>query len=376
MTGKKIFMKRFIREWHFHWNVIHSVIDWTITLYVLVPALIIAPFLYADFWRNIPIYWDGQLPFSLLLLVILFLSAGGNIRTYLFDADLLFLIQRRDILGQLKKGGFLFSIFLAFSGVALIFIVVLPVLVNIYHFSLIEILCLYLAVCAFKLFILTIKKTIDRTIYRWILYLVLFIGSVRLIASLSSVLYGICGAVCILAVVCFHMAQLKKTNRWFRELEIDERERNKYIKFILHFSAEVEKQPVSRRKKPLLLFRHSGRLFKKRDKEHGLLELLLKTFLRNKSYVFSYYQIIVVTCLAITVLPLWLKWIVAIIFNFFVNAWLKILFKKMLANDFFTVVPLNDQIKDSVWVRFSKWVSLPPVLVILGLTAILTFLRR
>ncbi|GGL55108.1 hypothetical protein GCM10007968_18970 [Sporolactobacillus putidus] len=107
-----------------------------------------------------------------------------------------------------------------------------------------------------------------------------------------------------------------------------------------------------------------------------MLELLLKTFLRNKSYVFSYYQIIVVTCLAITVLPLWLKWIVAIIFNFFVNAWLKILFKKMLANDFFTVVPLNDQIKDSVWVRFSKWVSLPPVLVILGLTAILTFLRR
>ncbi|MEW5552503.1 ABC transporter permease [Peribacillus frigoritolerans] len=371
MSGRKLFIKRFVQEWNFQWGVIRSVLDWSVMLYLVIPVILFVPFLYVDAWQYVHIYWNEKLPISVLLLVVFLLSVSGNFRTYLLEADLLYLMQRKTILHQLKLYGFLSSSILIILGVTLVFILILPILILIYKFSLTEILLLYLAVNAFRFLFLTLKKIINRTLYKWMIYPLTFIVSILMILNINSVIYGIGSILCIFVIFIFHLTQITKTNRWFlKEIEIENIERNRYIKLILNFSMEVEKEINNQKKGPLLFFRESRRIFKTRTKENGLLEILLKVFLRNKSYLTSYCHLMIITISAIIVLPVWLKWVVFICFTFFINSWLRSLYKKMLASHFFVVVPYNKDLLNTVWIRFKKWMSLPVII----LTGVLTFL--
>lgn len=379
MSGNKLFIKRFLQQLHDQWNVIRSVLDWSIMLYIAIPAAAIAPFLYADIWRNIHSYWDTHLPVSLLLTLILLLSGRGNIRTYLMDADLLFLIQKRRQIHQLKRCGFLTSLLSLFLFEIVLFVLALPVLTQIYHYPLVQVLSLYLAASAFKLSLMTIKKLTDSVITRWLFIILAYSVADILLLTVAPALWVICSAFCSIIMIYLNVIQLKKTNRWVKDLEIESTEQTKYIKLILNFSTGIEKPSVTRRKKPLILFHRSARIFKKRTKENGLLELLLKTFFRSKSYILSYCQLIVTTCIAAVLLPVWLKWLVYILFIWFINIWLKILFRKMSAHDFFTVVPFDSVIADPVWLRFQKWLAIPSGIftgIIVALSTIYTFSIR
>ncbi|WP_428912587.1 ABC transporter permease [Niallia sp. Krafla_26] len=81
---------------------------------------------------------------------------------------------------------------------------------------------------------------------------------------------------------------------------------------IFTFSPELEKIHVSIRTKPFL-FRHSKQIFKKRTVVNGFIELFIKAFLRDHSYIAGYFQIISVTIMATIVIPpLWLKGIIIV----------------------------------------------------------------
>lgn len=114
MFGNKLFLRRFIWEFQYQWRVICSILDWSIMLYIAIPALVIIPFFYADFWQNIHIYWDARISLALLLTLLLFLSNCGHIRTYLLYPDLLFLIQKKRVIYQLKRNSFLIPCFFFF----------------------------------------------------------------------------------------------------------------------------------------------------------------------------------------------------------------------------------------------------------------------
>ncbi|PWA09744.1 hypothetical protein DCC39_12320 [Pueribacillus theae] len=375
MSGRQLFRKRLIQEWKFQWGVLRSVFDWTIILYMAIPAMILIPFLYADVWKNIHLYWSEEFPFSILLLLVLLLSTRGNFRTYVREADLLYVIQRKKLFYQLKLHSFLFSVFQLVAGVALIFIVILPIVIRIYQFSPMEVLLLFLEICAFRLLFLTLKKIMNRALYKWIFFPLTFIVTARVILYTDSVILGVLSIVIIFIIVMFHLTKIIKTNRLFyKEIEIEHAERIRYIKLILNFSMEVEKEITDQRKKPVVLFRKSRRIFKKRNSENGLLELLIKAFLRNKSHLILYCQFVIVTMYAITVSPVVLKWIVFLCSCFAVNDWLKALYTKMLDNSFFAVVPFEQELTNVVWFRFKRWIALPAVIFIGVFTLIMTLI--
>lgn len=376
MTGRKLFIQRLFQEWHFQWRVIQSVLDWTIMLYIAIPPIIVAPFLYIDAWKYVHFYWSDQIPFFMLLLLILLLATRGNFRTYLMEADLLYLLQRKTLLHQLKLYSFLSSSLQIILNVTFIFILILPILVLIYQFTPKDVLLLYLAVSAFRFLFLTFKKIINQTFKRWMIYFLTFIISTLLILNINSMIYVMGSILCILVIFIFHTTQITKTNRWFlKEIEIENIERNRYIKLILNFSMEVEKETNHQSKRPFLFFRQSKRLFMIYNGENGLLEILLKAFLRNKSYLTSYFQLMIWTIFAVIVLPIWLKWVVFICFIFFINSWLKSLYNKMLASHFFYVVPYNKDLLNEVRIRFKKWMSLPVIILIGILSGLLTLLE-
>lgn len=99
---------------------------------------------------------------------------------------------------------------------------------------------------------------------------------------------------------------------------------------------DLEKPVVSMRTKPLL-FRNSRRIFNTRTAITGLAELFLKIFMRNPSYIFSYFQIISVSAAGILLIPpLWIKVIVSGVFLFLMYSWLSITWDKAIMSHPFT----------------------------------------
>lgn len=100
---------------------------------------------------------------------------------------------------------------------------------------------------------------------------------------------------------------LKKISALEFEVMLEQEEKTKYIKWIFMMAPDLEKPVVSMRTK-LLLFRNSRRIFNTRTAITGLAELFLKIFMRDPSYIFSYFQIISVSAAGILLIPpLWIK---------------------------------------------------------------------
>jgi ABC-2 type transport system permease protein len=373
MSGRKLFYTRLIKEWAYQWEVIRTILDWSIMLYIAIPAIIIAPFLYIDFWQYIELYWYKGIPFPVLLIGIHLLFLSGNFRTYQMEADLLHLIQQKNILSKLKIHAFLFSLIYLSLGTAFVFILLLPVLVLMYDFSSTDVVLLYLALLAFRVIYLTLKKLMNGTLDKVIFLSLNLIASMLFILSFQPIIYGLGSMFLIIIVIFYHLSQLTKNNRlFFKEIEIESTERIRYVQLLLHFSMEVEKEKHSSKKRPLILFRGSKKIFSERTEENGVLEVLLKGFLRNRSLVTLYCQQTLLTTSAIILLPIWLKWVIFICFVFFINYWLKNMYRKLMAHSFFHVVPFNKDLKQPVWKRFRKWILFPAISITGGVSLIFT----
>jgi predicted ABC-type exoprotein transport system permease subunit len=376
VSGRVLFFQRVKAEWQYQWGIVKTVLDWTIVLYLVMPTVVIGAFMYAEAWQSIELYWSSLIPFPLMLAVLLLLSAGGQFRTYLLEADMLYLLQRKNILHELKRCALFSSLWLIAAGTALLFLFILPILVQSYHLTGMEVLLLYIGILASRLLFMTIHKVISRTLYQWLFNPVLFAALLILLLTVHPVVYGIGGGIMILLLVFFQLSQITRTNRWFqREIEIEKTERTKYIKIILNFSQEVEKEKISSAKRPWLLFPDSKPIFKTRNKVNGLLEVVLKSFLRNRTNLMSYYKMTAITMGAIFVLPLWLKWIVWIAFVLFIRSWIGGIFRKMKASPFFTVIPFAKDLHYEALPIFQKWVGLPAITLTGLLTALLTILK-
>lgn len=376
MSGNKLFFRRLVSEFQYQRRVLKTIVDWSIMLYLAIPAAIIIPFVYADVWRNIHIYWNAQIPFSIVLLLLLILSGYGTLRTGLLDADLLFLIQRRKAIRQLKCDSFIYSMFVLILIECLLLAAALPVLIGIYQFTVQKIFSLMLLVSAFKLTVMTVKKSVDQVIIRWLLRFLGFSLTGTLLINAFPMLWAIFGGTAWAVLLWLNVRGFSKINRWAKDLETEYDAHTRLIRLILRYTNEIPKPRASRRKKPLLLFRKSGRFFKERSEANGLLEFLLKSVFRNKVHLSLYYKLIGITCLAVLFLPVGLKWAVCVLFIWFMNRWLRTLFRDISVNDFFIIVPYHSESAEKACLRFQKWLGIPPDILVGILTALSTLVSH
>ncbi|WP_461178355.1 ABC transporter permease [Virgibacillus ainsalahensis] len=375
MTGRTIFFKRIREAFQFQWKVIRSVLDLTNMMYTIVPALIIGFLIYVQLWQDIHSYWHKEIPFFVLIGIILLLLLWGNFRTFLREADILFLIQRTSLFNKLKLWSFHYSLLQLILGTAFLIILILPILSLAYGLSRMEIVVLFTILLAYRLLMLTMKKLLIKSLYRWAVLSLLFFITVYFILMLDGFLLMTISILTIFGVYYFYFSHFVKTKRYFlQEIVIEQREKVKYIKIIFGFSMEVEKAPTSSANKPSYS-RHAKRIFRVQNKENGLLEFLLKAFLRNKIYFSSYIQLMVATVFALFILPVWLKWVLFICFILFMNHLLKNIYNRMLDHPFFGVVPYDRECIPNVWTRFKRWIFIPSFILVGGLALLFSFLE-
>lgn len=116
MTGRALFFQRMFHYWRYQWKVFRTIIDWTVALYIVLPAAAFVVYQYAE-WLNGKglldgaagvLGWDWLYVFSVLLL------CTGFIHTFLLEADHVFLVHAKHLMQQLKRYALLYSMFLSF----------------------------------------------------------------------------------------------------------------------------------------------------------------------------------------------------------------------------------------------------------------------
>lgn len=97
----------FIRRWKgsalYNIKLFRSVLDWTVIVYLVIPAFVIGGFSYFEAVSNLQSFSIDTNLFLLLLFIVCFVATKSSIRLYLYDADLLFYRQNERKIRLLKS---------------------------------------------------------------------------------------------------------------------------------------------------------------------------------------------------------------------------------------------------------------------------------
>ncbi|MFB9757593.1 ABC transporter permease [Ectobacillus funiculus] len=111
-------------KWKEKFKMVRSVVDWTSALYFIIPALIFGAMYYRSLWDQIPNWplylfgttfseWEPQLQehiaFSVVLFVLYSVTYFRSIRSFLEEADSLFLLQALSLLRSIIIRGIVYS---------------------------------------------------------------------------------------------------------------------------------------------------------------------------------------------------------------------------------------------------------------------------
>lgn len=376
MTGWKVFKFRFMDDINYQRKVLGTVIDWTVWVYVFLPFAVMAMLLYIDVWQHTSTYWLEPLPPRLMISFILLVSFGGRFRSYMQEADQLFLLDRNNLYRGLRMFAFGYSMLQLSLTTVVILLVFLPWLIQLAGLSPNQLVYLSIFLLAFRVLISTIRKVLSGPVKRLLVVSVLYGVTATLLFYLSLDIRLLIGAVGLILLCVGYMKRVVQSKHYFyEEVNAENKERSRYAKFILGAASNVEKAPIRFGKRPLFL-RKSRRLFQTVSPENGLLELLVKGFLRHSVYFNSYLRIVVVTMSAIVIIPVSMKWLMFLLFVLFLNynSWLKGLYEKMLDQQFFSIIPVTESVREHVWLRFKRLLMIPAVSVAGVATIVFTIL--
>ncbi|MCQ6274940.1 ABC transporter permease [Bacillus sp. V3B] len=341
MNSFEIFFDRVKRDYLFQYKIIKTVFDWTVLLYLVIPTLIITFFIYRSWWLELP-EWSEYLSLPLLAILAYFVSSTDSYRTFVKEADGIFLLKHKKKFTNLKKSIFVYSLGKSALKIIVFTTIVSPFFLFQFSLNIGEILCFMLFYIGFSYFISAIKMIIrsqfqgwQEKVFLWTTLFALFLCNVMTFSNFVTVpLYSISIAILFLGIsLCIFIPRIHSTKYFQKEVSEENKQRLRYINLIAGASPNIEKPKIFQRKKPFL-FRQSTRIFKRNLAYNGFLELFFKIILRNFTYLSGYFRLLGVTGVAlVAVPPIYLKLIILIGFSFFIWIWVANLWDKVILSN-------------------------------------------
>ena len=378
MNIKKRAFNRFKEDLFFQWDILLSMLEPIFWFYLVIPVLLFGTFFIIDLWQNPTIYWPNSYPLSGIIIILLLLSSTGNFRTFLFEADLVYLIHQKTAMAQFRICGLLISVGKTIIQITLALALLLPILLNIYQHSPQEIMMLATVMLAYKLVVMSSRKLVESQFIRWFLAGIAFLGAFLIITKLPTILTICIGILLIVALLIFHLTAAQNNQRFYQEIETDFMDRYKYFRLRMFFSVfdenapvKVEAIPKKQKKKPSFLYRNSRRIFKVRTQENSLLEFSLKAFFRSREDLSIFFRMLIIPNFIITLYPAnWFKLIIYLFTIFSIRNYMTEVYEKITEHAFFQVVPVDEKVVQSTRKRFLNWVSLS-VIILMGISWLL-----
>ncbi|MCW9129791.1 ABC transporter permease [Bacillus paramycoides] len=316
---KQQFNKRLRHELQRKWKSIRSVADWTVALYIIIPALIFMGIYYRSLWMK-ELSMEETVYFGLGLLAFYFVTFSRGVRSFFEQADSLFLISYPNHMRRLMKFGMIYTfIRIAITNVIVVFIM-LPLLMKSMGATIIQIVLFWIFFTVFRFMLSLLMRFINvRVGKRWVLWIIknvlfsfglIFFG-ISLFFIYKNPLYSILfiGLAALLTVVLVK-EKMNYKNYFFKEVEKEKEESMRWTRGIMQVGGHAAK-PSNSNKNPWMFPRSKKILGKKADSR--IIESFLKEFLRTSSALMFYVQIVLISSVSIIVTP---RWVTAIILVF------------------------------------------------------------
>ncbi|MDX8367469.1 ABC transporter permease [Cytobacillus sp. IB215665] len=327
MIGSSLFFERLKREWKFQWGIFRSIADWTIIVYIIIPTLLACSYIYGLWWITIP-SWIVPVPELYLFLVIYLYCWLGSCRFFIEEADQLFLIQKKQIVRNLKKLAVGYNVISNSIKMSFIMIIFAPFLFIHYNLNVQTVMITFIFFLSLKLLILMLKKWLSYFKRSWLkkgilLILFLILGSIISFTNMLFIPQFIITMtfVFLLTYLFIVRRMISQTGTFFDDVITEKEEKLKFASTILQMS-KIDQPSRIKRKRPLL-FSKSQRIFSYWTKQNTLVEVFIKILLRNKQYIFSLLRLIGISVPTVIIVPaIWLKWLLCIGIIIVIKIWL------------------------------------------------------
>ncbi|HGH7176075.1 TPA: ABC transporter permease [Bacillus wiedmannii] len=316
---KQQFYKRLRHELRRKWKSIRSITDWTVALYIIIPALIFMGIYYRSLWIE-ELSMGETVYFGLGLLVFYVITYSRGVRSFFEQADSLFLISYPAHMQKLIQYGMTYTfIRIAITNVVVV-VAMLPVLMKSIGVTKIQVILFWLFFTVFRFLLSLLTRFIHvRVGKRWLLWIIknvifsinLAFFGVSLFFIYKSQFYSIlCIGLAVFLIIVLIKEKLNYKNSFFKEVEKEKEESMRWTSGIMQVGGHTAK-PSSSNKKPWMFPRSKKFLGKK--KESRIVESFLKEFFRTSSARIFYIQIVCISTVSIIMSP---RWIAAIILAF------------------------------------------------------------
>ena len=335
MNSLQVLINRIKKDYMYQFRIWKNVLDWTVMLYILIPAIVAAVIIYRSWWLELP-SWSNLLSVSVISSVFYIAAWSGVYRLFVKEADGIFYLKHTSDFISMKKWAFTYEILKTILRIVLLMFVLLPFLTKLHNMDLFEIVCFLLYLIAMTTFIQSLHLRFRFSYTGWkqkiwhvTLFIVFFFGNLSLFIGDGKALFLVVIAVLLAGVSFCLVKPIVYTTRFFQdEYLLEDEQRLRFVTMIFGLSPSVEKPRIIKRKKPFILRR---KLFKQRNAQKGFIELFCKIFLRNFLYVGGYFRLIAVTSAAIFIMPLVLKLVIGFGFCFFIISWIEGVWGKIIA---------------------------------------------
>ncbi|WP_340084259.1 ABC transporter permease [Siminovitchia sp. FSL H7-0308] len=360
------------------YKVYRVIVDWTIALYIIIPGLVIGIAFYMEWWSELP-YVLQTLTFNKLLIITFLTFFLNDIKIFIYSTDQLFLIQNIKLLKKITLYGLIYSLFVTFLTSIIIFIILLPILVNKFHLTIQFIIYFYFYYLSSNVLFLIIRKKIKIYCESFLFYILFYILSLTLYFILwdyfLSSFYIMISVISIYIIftIIFSKKILFSGVKFTKLVSLDEIIRNKWIRLVLWQGGHTKLLNSQGTYRPWIL-KSSKLIFKQRTVPNILTDAFIKTFLRDKSSILTFFQLMVLFITALFLVSnFWTRFIIwgfaiYMILDIFKNNWLAFRFSSFISMFRWDYNDLIISLKKSMYI-----LSFPFIFIIGGIFGYLNF---
>jgi ABC-2 type transport system permease protein len=367
-TAKQLFYRRLRSNWQFQLQTLKMAVDWTVAVYIVVPALLLAGGTYRSWWIEPP-EWFAIVPAEALFVLMFLFSVNMTVRLFVEEADQLFLLQRRRWIRGVVGRALAYTFAVQTAAIGIVLALLTPMVLKGGHLNAGE----WAAWCGltvlFRPALSLMLHLISRRLSRIKRIVSLAIG----VVAAAVVYFSAAGAVqkgqivylvplavaLLLLLTALVRRRLSVSDTFLQDVEAETKAKMRLAQVIL--SQVLPKPPKLRRHRPFL-FRNSGRLFRKRTAEYGLAEAGLKSFWRSAAHMRLYIQFVSLGSAAVWLVPDWIKALVWLLILVPLGLWLRNFWLETLESPFVRLFSWRNQDVTKAAERTLFWLLWPPAL--------------
>ncbi|QCR32350.1 ABC transporter permease [Lysinibacillus sp. SGAir0095] len=333
-----LFKSRLHRQWKAHLSLFKSIADWTIYLYLMIPLFAFAYYLLRETVFQLDYGFIEYFHPGIVVFIFMYLSSILIIRTFSEPADNLFLIQSSKQYAALKRLGFYYSLICNLVYLTIFFSLLYPLFRYIHDFSSVQLIQLAVSILSCYL----LGKIALLLASRWqkfftLLFLNVLFSIIVFYANVLSIAFMI--ALLLFSVIIYEKLGIQ-THRYFEkqtQLDVEAFYRWQSRIFLINPELKTMKLPTQKSKSPLF--------FKKTKSNNSvsvLIEILLKTIVRKKSYIWGYLRIICIVLPLVLVVPWWAAYLLIIIMYFGLKTYIGAIIVEIKENGIFKIIHTAD----------------------------------